>query len=77
MNPKEISPAEATIILRKKLIDQAYFYPENVGIPLFIEHMTIGSQFSGWYEFEQFSIPEEDPPTAPRTLDEFFHSFQK
>lgn len=74
-NPKGISPAEATAVLKEKLIDREYFYPKDYGIPLFQEHTGI-TFFSDWYEFDQFSISEE-APTDSRTVEEFIQTFAK
>ena len=74
-NKENVSPEEAERILREKLIDFEFFYPLENGIPLFPEHS--GSlYFSDWYEFQQFSVTNEEP-TDSRDLKTILIQFQK
>ncbi|MFV8225146.1 hypothetical protein [Christiangramia aquimixticola] len=45
--------------IRQGLIDGEYFYPQELGINLFSEHLNPSNIFDGWYEFEQISETEE------------------
>lgn len=75
-NPNGIEPEQATAMLKERLIDTDFFYPEDASIPLFQEHARIGNYFSGWYEFDQFSISEEIP-SDPRAIEEFIEGLKK
>jgi hypothetical protein len=53
-NPENLSIEEITKKLRQFLIDQIYFYPEQVGIKKFKFHRYIDD--NSWYEFESVEI---------------------
>ena len=72
-NREGLSPEKAEQILRKKLIDQEYFYPSQNKIPLFKEHQE-SLFFYGWYEFQEFCYTKEEV-SDPRTLTEFLAEF--
>lgn len=72
-NKEGLTPEKAERIIRKKLIDFEFFYPADNGIPLFLEH-TSSLYFSDWYEFQKFSITDEEP-TDPRNLNCFLSEF--
>lgn len=65
---------EVTKEFQSKLIDQEYFYPLSVQVPLFAEHKRIGQDFTDWYEFHQFSFTKEEP-SAKRSIEEFLNAF--
>lgn len=73
-NIDKISPSKATLLLEKKLIDAEYFYPEIAKIPLFEEHKGDSEFFTDWYEFDKFSLTDENP-NDPRSFKEFIQSF--
>mgnify|MGYP006896871687 CR=1 FL=1 len=74
-NIDKISPSKATVLLEKRLIDTEYFYPKMANIPLFEEHKEDGDFFTDWYEFDKFSLTDENPSDA-RSLKEFINSFE-
>ncbi|MDT0650585.1 hypothetical protein [Autumnicola edwardsiae] len=74
-NATGISPAEAANLLQEKLIDREYFYPSDAQIPLFEEHNICGNEFTGWYEFDEFSFTEEKPSNN-RTLGKFLRDLK-
>ena len=53
-NPEQLTIEEITQRLVQNLIDQSYFYPEQVGIKKFKFHRHIDD--SSWYEFESVEI---------------------
>ena len=53
-NPEQLTIEEITQRLIQNLIDQSYFYPEQVGIKKFKFHRHIDD--SSWYEFESVEI---------------------
>ena len=69
-NPKKISAEKVDMLIKENLIDQQYFYPKEVKIPLFKEHNGIGIYFSDWYEYGQISATHEKP-TDIRTIQSF------
>jgi hypothetical protein len=46
--------------IKQSLIDGEYFYPQQLGIALFSEHLNPYNIFDGWYEFEKISEFEEE-----------------
>lgn len=52
-NPENLEIEGAEENFRRKLIDSEFFYPSDLGIPLFPEHKGI-ILFSDWYEFTGF-----------------------
>jgi len=72
-NPGLHSPAEGAALIKEKLIDGEYFYPNDVKIPVFEEHSGLGDLFTDWYEFSQFTLTEKTP-TDSRNFEEFYHS---
>jgi len=60
-NPEQLTIEEITHQLEQRLIDQAYFYPEQVGIKKFKFHRYTDD--TSWYEFEYVEeIEITDPP---------------
>ncbi|MFO8145768.1 MAG: hypothetical protein R6U03_00120 [Gillisia sp.] len=74
-NTLQIKPTEANELIKEKLIDGEYFYPKDVKIPLFQEHADIGTFFTDWYEFDKFSLTDENPSDS-RSILEFINSFE-
>lgn len=75
-NPENISPEEAKTLIEEHLIDQQFFYPKEIKIPLFNEHNGIGIYFSDWYEFWQISTTNERS-TDPRTIQALIKDLKK
>jgi len=65
-NPSGLSPEAASERLRPQLIDGAYFYPREWGVPLICGQAWLDN----WYESEGFSTTEE-AATDSRTVEEF------
>lgn len=60
-NQNKISLNDAKIQIREKLIDGEYFYPQDLGIGIFTEHLNLLVPFDGWYEFEEISkVPKRE-----------------
>jgi hypothetical protein len=55
-NPEQLTVKEIEQKIRKNLIDQAYFYPDQVDIKKFKFHRYLGDY--SWYEFESVEILE-------------------
>ena len=73
-NPNAISPEDATIELGKRLIDQEFFYPEEVGVPLLLGENL--HDFRPWYEFIEFSlVDEKDDGVAVQEFMERFKTY--
>jgi len=72
-NPELLSPAKAAALMKEKLIDGEYFYPNDVQIPVFEEHSGLRHFFTDWYEFSQFNLTEKTP-TDSRNFEKFYHS---
>jgi len=53
-NPEQLTFEEIEQKIRENLIDQAYFYPNQVGIKKFKFHRYLDD--SSWYEFESIEI---------------------
>lgn len=72
-NPRNLDSSIASSLLKDKLIDKEYFYPEKAGVPKFtqcdFELDTV------WYEFIGFSISDE-VATENISADEFISRFQ-
>lgn len=76
-NPNQLSIEEITQILEQRLIDQAYFYPEQVGIKKFKFHRYMDDY--SWYEFEYVEIIEitEPPKKELESISSFILKFKK
>jgi len=59
-NPEQLTIEEIEQKIRQNLIDQAYFYPDQVGIKKFKFHRYL-DEYS-WYEFESVEILENNEP---------------
>ncbi|MDP3644935.1 MAG: hypothetical protein Q8S54_17345 [Bacteroidota bacterium] len=59
-NPEQLTLEEIEQMIRQNLIDQEYFYPDQVGIRKFKFHRHL-DDFS-WYEFESIEILENIDP---------------
>ncbi len=59
-NITNLNVTAATAIIRSKLIDSEFFYPEKVGVPK-IEVYDFNDEIDHeWYEFIKFSSTNED-----------------
>lgn len=54
-NKNGITLKNAKILVKEKLIDGEFFYPQDLGIGVFPEHSGVLNPFDGWYEFEKIS----------------------
>ena len=59
-NPEQLTIEEIAQTIRENLIDQEYFYPDQVGIKKFKFHRY--SDDYSWYEFESVEILENANP---------------
>jgi len=60
-NPDQLQEDEIEKVIRQNLIDQEYFYPNQVGIKKFKFHRYLDDYL--WYEFESIEIVDDtDPP---------------
>jgi hypothetical protein len=55
-NPEQLTIEEIERKLRENLIDQEYFYPDQVGIKKFKFHRYLDDY--SWYEFESIELVE-------------------
>lgn len=60
-NPEQLTIEEIAQKIRENLIDQEYFYPDQVGIKKFKFHRYLDDH--SWYEFESVEIPENANPS--------------
>ena len=76
-NPEKLSLEKITHQLEEKLIDGAYFYPEQVDIKKFKFHRNMDD--NSWYEFEYVEIfeSEELPKKELETIGSFILKFKK
>jgi hypothetical protein len=74
-NINKISPLKATELIKKMLIETQYFYPKEAKIPLFLEHIKDSKFFTDWYEFDKFSLTDENPSDS-RSIKQFIQSFE-
>lgn len=68
-NPEQLSLKEITSQLTEKLIDQQFFYPEEVGIEKFRFHRYLDD--TTWYEFE--SVEEINYHSSHKNRETFNH----
>lgn len=59
-NPEQLTIEEIAQKIRQNLIDQEYFYPEQVGIKKFKFHRYLDDY--SWYEFESVEILDITDP---------------
>ena len=59
-NPDQLTLSELEQKIRENLIDQEYFYPDQVGIKKFKFHRYLDDY--SWYEFESVEIMENANP---------------
>lgn len=76
-NPEQLTVEEITQTLEQKLIDHAYFYPEQVGIKKFKFHRYMDDY--SWYEFESVEILEniELPKKELESINSFILKLKK
>lgn len=68
-NPTNLSVAELEDILRKRLIDEAYFYHEKLDVPpLFFNE--IKADDPSWHEYESMERTDQNN-SDKRTIEEF------
>jgi len=59
-NPERFTIDEIEQQIRQNLIDQEYFYPDQIGIKKFRFHRSLDD--SSWYEFESVEILDRTEP---------------
>ena len=76
-NPEQLTIEEITQMLEHKLINHAYFYPEQVGIKKFKFHRYTDDY--SWYEFEYVEIIEstELPKKELESISSFILKLKK
>jgi len=68
-NPTKIDPELATKLIREHLIDGEFFLPEKIQVP-FLEQFDYNPEIDhDWYEFEKFSLTEEEPTQSINAQD--------
>lgn len=72
-NPHQLSVNQSTELIKEKLIENQYFYPKDVNIPVYAEHRGLGIFFSDWYEYIKPSLTEYSP-SDPRAIEVFLKS---
>lgn len=77
INPDQLTLEEIEQTIRQNLIDQSYFYPDQVGIKKFKFHRYL-DDFS-WYEFESIEILEsvDHFKTDLKSINSFFELIQE
>ncbi len=73
-NPSGITPADATELIRTKLIDGEFFDAAKVAVPDVHSFPFNPDLDHGWYEFDGFSETAESP-TALFEFDDFIKQF--
>lgn len=72
-NPNGLTSNEIEQNIRQNLIDQEYFYPEQVGIKKFKFHLNLDDY--SWYEFESveilININNNDQSKELRSINDF------
>lgn len=72
-NPKNLSSETASNLLKKKLIDEEYFYPSKAGVS---EFAKCPFEFdTNWYEFVGFANTEIDA-TQDISVNDFISKFK-
>lgn len=76
-NPEQLTIEEITQKIRENLIDQEYFYPDQVGIKKFKFHRY--KDDCSWYEFESVEIMENAIPQRKEleSIGSFLEKLQK
>lgn len=77
INPDQLTLEEIEQKIRANLIDQEYFYPDQVGIRKFKFHRYL-DDFS-WYEFESIEMLESVDPFKKdlKSIHSFFELIQE
>lgn len=71
-NPADYSAEQATQMIKKVLIDQEYFYPENVGLS-----RSDWAGYGDWHEFDGVALaPDESKPIA-MTLESLLYNLRE
>jgi hypothetical protein len=76
-NPEHLTLEEIEQKIRQNLIDQEYFYPEQVGIKKFRFHRYLDDY--SWYEFESVEILDniDHPKKELETISNFILLLEK
>lgn len=75
-NPEQLTLVEIEQKIRQNLIDQEYFYPDQVGIKKFKFHRCLDDY--SWYEFESIEILDTDSPKKElKSISEFLLQLEK
>lgn len=64
VNPEQLTLEEIEQKIRANLIDQEYFYPDQVGIKKFKFHRYLDDY--SWYEFESVEEVEDSQKKKPK-----------
>ena len=76
-NPERLTIHEIAQKIRENLIDQEYFYPDQVGIKKFRFHRNLDDY--SWYEFESVEIVDYANPSRKEleSIGSFFVKLQR
>jgi len=74
-NPHGLTPEQATEKLLQNLVDEAFFDPIKVNVPLLEKYDFDPELDHGWYEFDLFSETSE-APTESVIIDDFLTRFK-
>lgn len=76
-NPEQLSLEDIEQKARQNLIDQEYFYPDQVGIKKFRFHRHLDDY--SWYEFESVEVLDNiDPPIKElKSINDFLLLLEK
>lgn len=75
-NPNGLTPEEATMQLKKGLIDGEFFYAEEVHVPPIRFDEYDPELDHQWHEFEKFTRTDH-PVTSPVSVEIFLKRFRK
>lgn len=76
-NPEQLTLVEIEQKIRQNLVDQEYFYPEQVGIKKFKFHRYLDDY--SWYEFESIELLDQVEITKKdmKSISNFLVQLQK
>lgn len=76
-NPEQLTIEEIEQKIRENLIDQSYFYPDQVEIKKFKFHRFLDDY--SWYEFESVEIikPTDQPVKELKSISQFIAQLEK
>jgi hypothetical protein len=77
LNPDQLTLEEIELKIRANLIDQEYFYPDQVGIRKFKFHRYLDDSY--WYEFKSIEGLESTDPFKKdlKSINSFFELIQE